>query len=56
VFPVFKIGVELSDDISPKSENRKEEEEEVILDVLRCQKRGKSKVKIARFVCLVYIV
>jgi len=23
VFPVFKIGVELSDDISPKSENRK---------------------------------
>ncbi len=25
VFPVFKIGVELSDDISPKSENRKKE-------------------------------
>jgi hypothetical protein len=49
VFPVFKIGVELSDDISPKSENRKKRKREVILEVLRCQKPGKNKVKIARF-------
>jgi hypothetical protein len=43
VFPVFKIGVELSEDISPKSRNRKKEKKNDSGGFEVPEARGKKK-------------